>query len=100
MAVTSAWVVSGGTDKGVMKLVGRTLREQYADTQRRAVCIGFASYGAVAHHKSLSKSGAGGAIDEAGKGVGDDRGDFSLPRALSERRSGESSGTSGGAYSA
>ena len=40
---TNAWIVTGGTDTGVMKLVGEAVRDYQADVP----CIGVATWGAV-----------------------------------------------------
>jgi hypothetical protein len=38
---THAWVITGGTDGGVMELVGKTMARQAHDD--RAVCLGVAT---------------------------------------------------------
>uniref|UniRef100_A0A7S4BVR2 TRPM SLOG domain-containing protein n=1 Tax=Chrysotila carterae TaxID=13221 RepID=A0A7S4BVR2_CHRCT len=48
---TGAWTLTGGTDIGVMKLVGRTLRDV-----PNAVCIGIAPWGAVMEREGLASS--------------------------------------------
>ena len=52
---TKAWITSGGTDGGVMRLVGETMARQTAD-EPRAVCLGVATWGIVKNHERLEKS--------------------------------------------
>ena len=42
-STTNAWITTGGTDSGVMQLVGKMMRDQGS----MAPCIGICSYGAI-----------------------------------------------------
>ena len=46
---TRAWIITGGTKAGVMKMVGEMVRE----TEDDIVCIGCATWGAIQHHERL-----------------------------------------------
>ena len=48
---TSAWIVTGGTQAGVMELVGQTVRESKGRDD--IVCLGIASWGALRGHHEL-----------------------------------------------
>ena len=57
---TGAWVITGGTNTGVMKHVGEALqvvsKGQYStqwDSQKRVYCIGIATWGIVEHRNML-----------------------------------------------
>ena len=58
---TGAWVITGGTNTGVMKHVGEALqivsKGQYGtpwDSQKRVYCIGIATWGIVEHRDQLT----------------------------------------------
>ena len=51
---TKAWLISGGTDSGVMGLVGRAL-EDYSDDST-VTCVGIATYGVINERKRLESS--------------------------------------------
>ena len=61
---TRAWVVTGGTDGGVMKLVGETMNEMSTglhaddmveeDGEFHGVCLGIASWGIVDGHEEMT----------------------------------------------
>lgn len=58
---TGAWVITGGTNTGVMKHVGEALqvasKGQYGtpwDSQKRVYCIGIATWGIVEHRNLLT----------------------------------------------
>jgi hypothetical protein len=51
---TNAWVVTGGTDGGVMELVGDAMAKQPAE--ERSVCLGICSWGIVQHHERLEEA--------------------------------------------
>eukprot|EP00163_Fabomonas_tropica_P028291 TRINITY_DN5729_c0_g1_i1.p1 TRINITY_DN5729_c0_g1~~TRINITY_DN5729_c0_g1_i1.p1 ORF type:complete len:1177 (+),score=355.56 TRINITY_DN5729_c0_g1_i1:530-3532(+) len=53
-----AWVISGGTQGGVMQLIGNGLR----DNQWRVPCIGIATYKMIFGHQKLAKSGNNGGV--------------------------------------
>jgi hypothetical protein len=52
-----AWIISGGTATGVMKLVGEAVREHVetkgSPEDSEIVALGIASWGYIAHHDSL-----------------------------------------------
>lgn len=48
---THAWVVTGGTNSGVMGLVGKTMSESPPDSHR--VCLGIATWGIVKNHEDF-----------------------------------------------
>ena len=66
---TKAWVFTGGTDAGVMDLVGRALAEYRADV----TCIGVAAWGIV-HNREAMRGCEGGLVqvnkDQASSGLG------------------------------
>ena len=51
---TGAWLTSGGTESGVMKLVGQIVREQ-EDAGARTVCLGVAPWGAIRGREAMSR---------------------------------------------
>lgn len=70
---TGAWVVTGGTSSGVMRLVGKCMANQ--EPTEREVCLGVATWGVVRNHEDMApKRGMVYAYDEgpasipAGKG--------------------------------
>ncbi|KAL1512225.1 hypothetical protein AB1Y20_005487 [Prymnesium parvum] len=54
---TRAWIVTGGTEGGVMAMVGRTVRDASEDQQ--LVCLGVTSWGAVLSHEKMEQRGNG-----------------------------------------
>lgn len=52
---TNAWIVTGGTDTGVMKLVGEAVRDYQADVP----CIGVATWGVVHGREQLAGNHGG-----------------------------------------
>ena len=54
---TNAWVVTGGTHAGVMKMVGKMLQED--DSNRPVVCIGIATWGSIYLHKEMQQKQSG-----------------------------------------
>ena len=54
---TTALVVTGGTNSGVMGLVGKTMSEQ-STSEQLGVCLGIATLGIVKNHEQfVDKSG-------------------------------------------
>ena len=53
--ITKAWVITGGTNAGVMSMVGRTL--SHAD--HNLPCIGIATWGVVAGHEQMEAAQSG-----------------------------------------
>ncbi|XP_033115311.1 transient receptor potential cation channel subfamily M member 3-like [Anneissia japonica] len=54
VAVTAdAWILTGGTNTGVMKYVGKAIREHSLKSQKKIVAIGVASWGIVDHREDL-----------------------------------------------
>ena len=49
--MTNAWVITGGTNSGVMGLVGKTMAEQR--TSETGVCLGIVTWGIVKNHEDL-----------------------------------------------
>ena len=49
--LTKGWVVSGGTNGGVMGLVGKTMSQQVGGEMN--VCLGIATFGIVTNHEEL-----------------------------------------------
>ena len=65
LRATKAWIVSGGTNGGVMQLVGRAnmVLQQYggdergpATYQRRGICLGIATWGVLVNQNELQRS--------------------------------------------
>ncbi|XP_072046376.1 transient receptor potential cation channel subfamily M member 7-like [Amphiura filiformis] len=54
---TNAWVLTGGTNTGVMKYVGEALHEHNIRSQRRIVAIGIATWGIVHNRQDMTKRG-------------------------------------------
>jgi hypothetical protein len=50
---SNAWVTTGGQFRGVMKMVGQTLRDVYDDQRNRVPCIGFCQWGFIRDTKDL-----------------------------------------------
>jgi len=46
---TRAWIITGGTNEGVMKMVGEMLQESEAHTQ--TVCLGITTWGTTYMHE-------------------------------------------------
>lgn len=59
---TNAWLVTGGTDTGVMKLVGEAVREYQANVP----CIGVTAWGAVHGREQLAGAGSWGEAERSG----------------------------------
>ena len=53
--ITKAWVITGGTNAGVMSMVGRTL----SDADHSLPCIGIATWGVVAGHEQMGAAQSG-----------------------------------------
>ena len=51
MKKTQAWIVTGGTNAGVMGLVGKTMAEKRENES--SVCLGIATWGIVKNHEDL-----------------------------------------------
>ncbi len=59
---TGAWVITGGTNTGVMKHVGEALQgaaknsqaSSFGEARRGVYCIGIATWGIVEHKKQLA----------------------------------------------
>ena len=58
---TGAWVITGGTNTGVMKHVGEALQVSskgrfgsQGDSRKKVYCIGIATWGIVEHRKELT----------------------------------------------
>lgn len=51
---TRAWVVTGGTNGGVMEMVGKSMA-QFDFDESENVCLGVATWGIVKHHEALEK---------------------------------------------
>ena len=51
------WIITGGTQKGVMKLIGEAVRDRVAGDGNKAglVAIGIATWGCVSGKESLVK---------------------------------------------
>ncbi|XP_076456247.1 transient receptor potential cation channel subfamily M member-like 2 isoform X2 [Babylonia areolata] len=60
---TSAWIVTGGTNTGVMKHVGEAVRDYGLTAEGRVICIGFAPWGCVQNRNVLEC----GSMEERGK---------------------------------
>ncbi|XP_071965204.1 transient receptor potential cation channel subfamily M member 3-like [Antedon mediterranea] len=59
VAVTAdAWILTGGTNTGVMKYVGKAIREHSIKSPKKIVAIGVASWGIVDHKEDLIVSEA------------------------------------------
>jgi hypothetical protein len=56
---TQAWIVTGGTNSGVMSMVGSMVAETDEDTPHNTVCLGVVPWGAVHRHESLAEKGSG-----------------------------------------
>ena len=54
---TRVWIVTGGTNAGVMAMVGRTVQE--ASEDQPVVCLGVASWGALLGHERMELKGNG-----------------------------------------
>lgn len=55
---TDSWIITGGTNCGVMELVGESVRackEQKSDERHKMVVIGIATSGAIAGNDMLKK---------------------------------------------
>ena len=50
-STTNAWIMTGGTDTGVMKLVGKTVQESNLDVP----CIGVVPWGVIADREKLTQ---------------------------------------------
>jgi hypothetical protein len=68
---TDAWVITGGTDTGVMALVGAAIAAHSATGGERMPCIGIAPYRAVMHKEKFHKPGEhGGKVHARWKKMG------------------------------
>ena len=54
-STTNAWIMTGGTDTGVMQMVGKTLQESNLDVP----CIGVVPWGIVADREKLARADNG-----------------------------------------
>ena len=52
---TQAWIVTGGTNSGVMGLVGKTMAEK-SEHDEPIVCLGIATWGIVKNHEDMELS--------------------------------------------
>lgn len=60
---TGAWVITGGTNTGVMKHVGEALQVSskgrfgsQGDSRKKVYCIGVATWGIVEHRRELTNT--------------------------------------------
>lgn len=60
---TNAWIMTGGTNAGVMEMVGRMLQESSVEVP----CIGVTSWGVVADKEEMAKKANGRVLDYNGK---------------------------------
>ena len=68
---TDAWIITGGTDTGVMALVGEAIAVHSATDGERMPCIGIAPYRAVMHKERFHQPGQpGGRIHTRWKKMG------------------------------
>jgi len=54
-----AWIITGGTQTGVMQFVGEAVRDymlQSGNYEQRLVVIGIAVLGRIANHKAIKES--------------------------------------------
>ena len=51
---TGAWIVTGGTNAGVMKHVGEAVRDYGLTADGRVICIGIAPWGCVQNREELT----------------------------------------------
>ncbi|KAI8499390.1 Transient receptor putative cation channel sub M member 2 [Branchiostoma belcheri] len=50
---TDAWILTGGTNSGIMKCVGEAVRDQVSNFATSPVAIGIATWGSIDNRKSL-----------------------------------------------
>ena len=53
---TGAWIITGGTNSGVMKMVGQMVQKAGDDAP---VCLGIAPLGCILHHEEMAAGGKG-----------------------------------------
>ncbi|XP_078671110.1 transient receptor potential cation channel subfamily M member-like 2 isoform X2 [Branchiostoma floridae x Branchiostoma belcheri] len=56
---TDAWILTGGTNSGIMKCVGEAVRDQVSNFATSPVAIGIATWGSIDNRKSLEPHEAG-----------------------------------------
>ncbi|PAA74606.1 hypothetical protein BOX15_Mlig004825g3 [Macrostomum lignano] len=57
---TGAWIITGGTSEGVMKLAGKAVKDYGSGVGRPVVCLGIAPWGTVADRDQLLCDSHGG----------------------------------------